>query len=141
MGLEQGLGAPVDAADRDAHALGRDLRVARVGQRQRGGHGGEAARAVHAAGVALPEALARVLALGDREGRDGTDRLDLDDVRAGATARQGVPEGLRPAAERAQDARACDHHPSAHAADTRRGSRGVPGVTFSQPCGTTIMGR
>ena len=38
-------------------------------------------------------------------------------VDPGAAAGQGVPEGLRPGSERAHDARARDHHPSAHAAE------------------------
>ena len=118
--LEQGLGAPVDAAERDADALGVEAEVARVLERHRPGDGGQAAAAVHAPRVALAEALAGVLPLQDREGVDRPDALQIHLARPGAAVREGVPEGADSGADGAQHSRSRDHDPSAHVAHLLR---------------------
>jgi hypothetical protein len=113
--LEQGVRPAVDASERHPDALAVGTEVARVLQRQRAGDGAETPRPVHAAGVALAEALARVLALRDGEGADAADPLEVHVRGAGARAPEGVPEGLGAGADRAHDPRSRDHDPSAHA--------------------------
>ena len=95
VGLQQGLRAAVDAADRDADALGRGVRVARVLERQGRRDGGQPSRAIHAPRVALAEALAGVLARDAR--RRGSRRRPPPRGRPRPTgSRPGRPRMPRP---------------------------------------------